>query len=71
MGVVFGNNCERSFERVNGEVFIVISYVFLGLYPVVNLVYVVNVMELKNSCSGRKDNRSIGSSTHNILAYQQ
>ena len=33
VGVVLGDNCERSFERVNGEVFIVISYIFLGLYP--------------------------------------
>ena len=58
MGVP-GNNCERSFGRFNSKVSLVISYLFLGLYPIINLIYVVNVKELKNSCSRTKENCTI------------
>ena len=55
VGVAFGNNCERSFERFSGEAFIIFSFILLGLYPVVKLVYVVNVKELKNSCRRKNE----------------
>ena len=39
--------CDRSFERLGSEILSVISYLLIGLYPIVSLIYVVNVQELK------------------------
>ena len=49
-----GNICERSFERLASDVPVAIGYALLGLYPIVSLIYVVNVEEIKESCCGRK-----------------
>lgn len=49
-----GHTCDRSFERVSGEIPIVLGFILLGLYPVVTLIYVVNVKELKEACCRRR-----------------
>ena len=46
-GQLPGKVCERSFERLGWEIVIVIAYIILGCYPVVQLIYVVNVKDLK------------------------
>ena len=53
-----GNICERSFERLASDVPVTIGYALLGLYPIVSLIYVVNVEEIKESCCGRKGGNS-------------
>ena len=47
VGVMPGKVCERSFERLGSEIMSVISYSLIGFYPIVNLIYVVNVQDLK------------------------
>lgn len=42
--------CERSFERLGLEIPLDISLALVGLYPVVSLVYVVNIEDLKQMC---------------------
>lgn len=39
--------CDRSFERLGSEILSVFSYLLIGFYPIVSLIYVVNVQELK------------------------
>ena len=51
-----GPSCERSFERLSDSASIVISYVMLGLYPIANLVFVVNIKELKEICCRKRMN---------------
>ena len=43
--------CEKEFGRFNGNVLVALIYLLLGLYPAVNLVYVVNVKEMKRKCA--------------------
>ena len=52
---ISGRTCERSFERVAGDIPVAIGFVLYGLYPVVTLIYVVNIKELKEFCCGRKE----------------
>ena len=59
-----GNICERSFERLASDVPVAIGYALLGLYPIVSLIYVVNVEEIKESCCGRKGGNSKSISSH-------
>ena len=42
-----GNECDRSFAQLSGEIFTVLTFIILGLYPIANLAYVVNIRELK------------------------
>jgi hypothetical protein len=43
--------CSRAdFERLNNSALTTFSYILLGLFPVANLVYAVNVQELKAYC---------------------
>ena len=49
-----GRTCERSFERIAGDIPVAIGFVLYGLYPVVALIYVVNVEGLKEFCCARK-----------------
>lgn len=46
-GQLPGKVCERSFQRLGWEIVIVIAYIILGCYPVVQLIYVVNMKDLK------------------------
>ena len=51
---ISGRTCERSYERLASDIPIAIGYALLGLYPIVALIYVVNVEELKQGCCGKK-----------------
>ena len=62
-----GRTCERSFERIAGDIPVAIGFVLYGLYPVVTLIYVVNVKELKEFCCGRDSKESSGA--HRNVAY--
>lgn len=45
------NPCSRSeFEELNNAALTTFSYILLGLFPIVNLVYAVNIQELKVYC---------------------
>ena len=68
--------CSRSgFEELSNPAWTTMSYILLGMFPVVNLIYAVNVQELKafcRSCGGKKwlhfsvsDNPSTASSAAN------
>ena len=60
-----GPTCERSFERISGEIPIMIGFILLGLYPIVTLIYVVNVKRLMVHCCGKKES----SSAHHNVNY--
>ena len=62
---ISGLTCERSFERIAGDIPVAIGFVLYGLYPVVTLIYVVNVEELKEFCCARK----ASSGAHRSAAY--
>ena len=47
------NNCSRSdfeFEEHNNPVLVTLSYVLLGLFPITNLIYAVNIQDLRPYC---------------------
>ena len=54
-GVQPGRTCERNFNRMGTEFGLIVVYILLGFYPVVNLVYVVNFQEIKTfvKCLGQ------------------
>ena len=69
-GVSNTSSCDRSmfFDRTAGQSAIVLGYVILGFYPVVNLMYVVDVKEIKRKVLrwlGRADEASIA---HNSMS---
>ena len=39
--------CERAFENLGAEIITMINYLLFGMYPIVNLLYVINIRELK------------------------
>ena len=43
--------CIRSFEKIKSEVSAIITYALIGLYPLVSLIYVVNIQELRQKYS--------------------
>ena len=43
--------CERNFEKYDGRMQFVIGLFFLGMFPIVNLLYVLNVQEIKKIIS--------------------
>ena len=44
-------DCIRSFERVESEASAIITYALIGFYPLVSLIYVVNIQELRQKYS--------------------
>lgn len=50
LGVQPNGVCDKEFGRIGGEILVAMIYIFLGLYPTVNLVYIVNVQEVKKKC---------------------
>ena len=46
-----GSECDRSFGELSGEIFSFLSLILIGLFPIVNLVYVLNIQELKQQIS--------------------
>ena len=47
-GLSDGEVCDRTtFEQFSNPIPAALSFIILGLYPVINLIYVVNIQELK------------------------
>ena len=46
-GVMSGETCERTFNRLDVDLLTLATLVLMGFYSTVNLIYVVNVQELK------------------------
>ena len=46
-GIIAGKVCERTFQRLSTEIPVNLALVLLGLFPVVNLVYVLNLTKIK------------------------
>ena len=53
-GAIPGKDCSRPHDRISAIVLITIAEVLWGLFPLVNLIYVVNVTELKHKFSSCK-----------------
>ena len=47
LGVRPGEECERRFDRTAVEVIVDLTLFFTAIYPIVSLIYVVNLQELK------------------------
>ena len=45
------NECDRSFVDLRGDIFSILTFVLIGLFPIVNLIYVLNIRELKQKIS--------------------
>ena len=44
-----GNNCDRSgFERLTNPALVTIGFILVGIYPAINLVYVIHSADLKS-----------------------
>ena len=44
-----GNNCDRSgFESLSNPALVTIGYILVGIYPAINLVYVIHFADLKS-----------------------
>ena len=41
------NECDLSFVDQTGDIFTILSIFLIGLFPIVNLIYVLNIRELK------------------------
>ena len=39
--------CDLSFVDQTGDIFTILSIILIGLFPIVNLIYVLNIRELK------------------------
>ena len=46
-GIVPGKVCERTFQRLSTEIPVNLALVWLGLFPVVNLLYILNLTKIK------------------------
>ena len=58
-----GKVCEKTFVKIPFEIAINVGFVLLGLYPVVNLVYVVNIRAMKERWSTRRGTRQLQPTT--------
>ena len=63
LGIQPGQMCQREFDRTALEVLIDITLFFTSIYPIVSLIYVVNVQELKAFYNKRCMGRQMRSST--------
>ena len=43
--------CDKSFVDHTGDIFTILSIILIGLFPIVNLIYVLNIRELKQKIS--------------------
>ena len=50
-------NCSKPQDRLSGVMLLTMSRYLVGLYPLVNLIYVVNVKELKQNFSRCKSHQ--------------
>ena len=46
-GIVPGKVCERTFQRLSTEIPVNLALVLLGLYPAVNILYILNLTKIK------------------------
>ena len=53
-GAIPGKDCSRPQDRLSGIIIYTLSRCLLGLFPLVNLIYVVNGKELKQTFQRRK-----------------
>ena len=60
--------CTRDFEKYNLPVLTTLAYILLGVFPVVNLIYAVNIQELKALCTKCKAKAKIGLLNNNSLS---
>ena len=49
--------CERNFERFDSRMVLIASILIVGMFPIVNLIYVLNVQEIKKILSRRLNKR--------------
>ncbi len=49
--------CARNFERFNSRMVLIAALLIVGMFPVVNLIYVLNVQEIKKILSRRLKKR--------------
>ena len=54
VGMQPGKVCEKTFVKIPLEIAINVGFVLLGLYPVINLVYVVDIRAMKERWSTRR-----------------
>ena len=59
VGVEPGKVCEKTFVRPPLEIAVNVGFVLLGLYPIVNLVYVVNIRAMKERWSTQRSTRQL------------
>ena len=62
-GIQPGRTCERNFNRFTGEIVNAVTIILYALYPVVNLLFIINFYEIKQRLlrvrSRRRTTRSV------------
>lgn len=59
-----GNSCSKSeVSQLDIESLVIVSFILTGLYPVVNLIYVIQVTELKQKCCWWRRSSNFASSS--------
>ena len=61
-------NCERVFESLGAEVVTKLNYLLFGIYPIVNLLYVLNISELKMKYMRQSHSRKMGTQRESSLS---
>lgn len=68
------NQCDRSFTELSGEIFTILSLILVGLFPIANLAYVLNIQELKQQIlkyhPKYKQQQSLRSSTGTVKSQR-
>ena len=57
-GVQPGRTCERNFNRMRYDSVLMVVNVLLGFYPVVSLIYVINIRDVKKFYKRWRQNSS-------------
>ena len=57
-GIQPGRTCERNVNRMMSETGVMVVYLLLGFYPVINLVYVVSFQDIKSFLKRLRQNNS-------------
>ncbi len=65
------NPCSRDYIKNSDSVLTTLSYVLLSLFPVVNLIYAINIRELKEFMQKMKStkNKRFSSNTQSTMKY--
>ena len=58
------NPCTRESSGQTATAFGTLSYMLLGLYPTLNLVFALNISDLKESCRRKRKERGFSASTN-------